>query len=101
MADKIVKLLREASAAYYNGGPLKMDDETYDGLIERLKQLDPDHPYLEEVGAPVQGAITLPFPMPSLDKIKPAGTVMPEGLTAPLSKQQLADLIRYLAELGK
>ena len=72
MADKIVKLLREASAAYYNGGPLKMDDETYDGLIERLKQLDPDHPYLEEVGAPVQGAVTLPFPMPSLDKIKPA-----------------------------
>jgi DNA ligase (NAD+) len=66
-----VNLLKEASAAYYNGGELMMDDDTYDGLIERLKQLDPKNPYLEEVGAPVQGAIQLPYPMPSLDKIKP------------------------------
>jgi putative heme-binding domain-containing protein len=36
-----------------------------------------------------------------VERIKPSGTVMPEGLTAPLSKQQLADLIRYLSELGK
>jgi len=70
--EEIVHLLREASHAYYNGGKLKMDDETYDGLIEHLKTLDPENPYFEEVGAPPQqGAVKLPYPMPSLDKIKP------------------------------
>jgi putative heme-binding domain-containing protein len=33
-------------------------------------------------------------------QIKPTGSVMPEGLTAPLTRQQLADLVRYLLELG-
>jgi NAD-dependent DNA ligase len=69
--EEIVDLLREASAAYYNGGTLKMDDDTYDGLIERLKQLDPQNEYIQEIGAPVQGAVKLPYAMPSLDKIKP------------------------------
>lgn len=70
--QEIVLLLREAAAAYYNGGELKMDDDVYDGLVERLKQMDPEHPFLDEVGAPPpQGAVKLPYPMPSLDKIKP------------------------------
>jgi putative heme-binding domain-containing protein len=34
-------------------------------------------------------------------EIKTGGTLMPDGLTATLSPQQLADLIRYLSELGK
>jgi putative heme-binding domain-containing protein len=34
-------------------------------------------------------------------EIRTGGTVMPDGLTAALSPQQLADLIRYLSELGK
>jgi len=34
-------------------------------------------------------------------KIQTGGTVMPDGLTAALSEKQLADLIRYLSELGK
>jgi putative heme-binding domain-containing protein len=33
--------------------------------------------------------------------IKTGGSVMPDGLTASLTPQQLADLIRYLSELGK
>lgn len=33
--------------------------------------------------------------------IKTGGTVMPDGLTATMNEQQLADLIRYLSELGK
>ncbi len=33
--------------------------------------------------------------------IKTGGTLMPDGLTATLSPQKLADLIRYLSELGK
>jgi NAD-dependent DNA ligase len=69
--QQIVELLREASTAYYNGGTQKMDDETYDGLVERLRQLDPENPYLDQVGAPVEDAVKLPYAMPSLDKIKP------------------------------
>jgi hypothetical protein len=34
-------------------------------------------------------------------EIRTGGTVMPDGLTAALSPQQLADLIRYLSELGR
>jgi DNA ligase (NAD+) len=68
---EIVQLLREASDAYYNGGTLKMDDDTYDSLVERLKQLDPENEFFNEIGAPTEGAVKLPYPMPSLDKIKP------------------------------
>jgi DNA ligase (NAD+) len=80
--QQIVTLLRDASYAYYNGGESKMDDESYDALIERLKQMDPEHPYLDEVGAPPpQGAVKLPFPMPSLDKIKPGEDSLKRFLT--------------------
>lgn len=70
---QIVDLLREASIAYYNGGVSKMSDDTYDGLVDRLRELDPANPYLTEVGAPaiLTGAVKLPYAMPSLDKIKP------------------------------
>jgi len=81
---QIVATLREASAAYYNGGPLKMDDDTYDGILERLRELDPTNPYLDEVGAaPAAGAVSLPYPMPSLDKIKPGQDVLARFLSAP------------------
>jgi DNA ligase (NAD+) len=84
MASEIVRLLREASHAYHTGGPLKMDDETYDGLIERLEELEPEHPYFDEIGAPPsQGAVKLPYPMPSLDKIKPGEEQLKRFLTNP------------------
>ena len=41
------------------------------------------------------------IPRSQTQHIKTGGTLMPEGLTATLSPQQLADLIRYLSELGK
>ena len=81
--DQIVALLRKASTAYYNGAPDQMDDETYDGLIEQLKEFDPDHPYLEEVGAPPEGAVPLPYAMPSLDKIKPGQDQLKRFLATP------------------
>jgi DNA ligase (NAD+) len=81
--QEIVSLLREAAAAYYNGGEPKMDDDVYDGLVERLKQMDPEHPFLDEVGAPPpQGAVALPYPMPSLDKIKPGEDALRRFLQA-------------------
>jgi NAD-dependent DNA ligase len=68
----LVHLLKDASAAYYNGQTPIMDDDTYDGLLEALKIRDPKHPFLSSVGSPVDGAsYPLPVCMPSLDKIKP------------------------------
>ena len=69
----IVDLLERASRAYYNGGPLLMDDESFDVLVAQLQGLDPAHPFLATVGAPppAEGAVELPHFMPSLDKIKP------------------------------
>lgn len=82
--QQIVDLLREAAAAYYNGGNQKMDDDTYDGLVDRLRQLDPENAYLEQVGAPVQGATKLPYAMPSLDKIKPGEDSLKRFLANPM-----------------
>jgi NAD-dependent DNA ligase len=48
----IVGLLREASDAFYSGKQLTMDNDTYDGIVERLRELDPEHPYLSEAGHP-------------------------------------------------
>ena len=68
----IVNTLKDAANAYYNGTDLVMDDDTYDALVERLKELDPENSYLTTIGAPPVGVVaTLPYPMPSLDKIKP------------------------------
>jgi NAD-dependent DNA ligase len=80
--EEIVHLLKEASDAYYNGGTLMMDDDTYDSLVERLKEINPDHSYLNTVGAPPPGATKLPFPMPSLDKIKPGEDTLKRFLAA-------------------
>ena len=75
---KIVDLLERASRAYYNGGPLLMDDESFDALLAQLHELDPVHPFLATVGAPPpsEGAVELPHFMPSLDKIKPGQGVL-------------------------
>ncbi len=71
--SEIVKKLVEASEAYYNTGVPIMTDDEYDSLREKLETLDPKNPYLVSVGAGVKaGAVSLPAPMPSLNKIKPA-----------------------------
>ncbi|NDE16805.1 hypothetical protein EBZ80_17920 [bacterium] len=50
-----------------------MGDE-YDAALERLRAAAPAHPFLKQVGAPVATGdeVSLPIPLPSLNKIKPA-----------------------------
>ena len=71
--QNIVTLLKSASDAYYNDDELILDDETYDKMREELEQLDPQNPYLNQIGAPVPKgqAVKLPYKMASLNKIKP------------------------------
>jgi NAD-dependent DNA ligase len=86
--NSLVEILRRASHAYYNGGSTEdglLGDDMYDAAVDRLRELDPTNPFLEEVGAPppVEGAVRLPHPMPSLDKIKPGQDQLGRFLTAP------------------
>lgn len=71
-ADQIVKKLKEAADAYYNTGTPILSDDEYDALRDKLEAMDPSNPFLGVVGAAVRGTtVTLPVPMPSLNKIKP------------------------------
>lgn len=91
---QLVQQLRAAAAAYYNGGESTLDDDTYDALVDRLRELDPKNPFLTEIGAPpAEGAVPLPYPMPSLDKIKPGQDALGRflGLGHPLLLSEKLD----------
>lgn len=71
--NALVKHLQRAAEAYYNGEPIITDDE-FDRLRDKLEELEPDHPFLSNVGAPKPSSgwpthkhRTL---MGSLDKVK-------------------------------
>ena len=67
----IVKLLEEASKAYYNTGETLISDIEFDSLKEQLRQLDPDHLFLSEIGAKpseMLAQVKHQIPMGSLDK---------------------------------
>lgn len=73
-SEEIVKILKKLSDIYYNTDQILVPDVIYDDLKERLEKLDPNNPYLSEVGAPIKGTkkkVKLPFEMGSLTKIKP------------------------------
>lgn len=72
-SDTLVKHLKKASEAYYNGEPIITDDE-FDRLRDKLEEIDPNNPFLSEIGAPKPSSgwpthkhRTL---MGSLDKVK-------------------------------
>jgi NAD-dependent DNA ligase len=63
--------LREANKAYYNEEPFFTDNQ-YDIVKEFIESKYPSNPVLHEIGAPVErNKVTLPYPMGSMDKIKP------------------------------
>ena len=70
--EKIVKELKDASDAYYNGIPI-MSDFEFDTLQETLRNIDPENPELSKIGAPIKDGkkVKLPYFMPSMDKVKP------------------------------
>jgi len=41
------------------------------------------------------------IPLDAIEERKPAGSLMPDGLTDPLTRGELVDLVRFLSELGK
>jgi NAD-dependent DNA ligase len=70
---QLVSLLKKASDAYYNNtSEGLLGDDEYDRLRDLLEEMNPNHPFLKQVGAPIEkGAVKLPYKMASLNKIKP------------------------------
>jgi DNA ligase (NAD+) len=69
---ELVNILKHADNQYYNTGETFLGDDVYDTLKEILTSRSPKNKYLESIGAPITKDKTkLPFPMASLDKIKP------------------------------
>lgn len=73
--EELVKMIEKANDIYYNQ-PEKviLSDEQFDILKEYFEAKYPGHALLKKVGAPIVGKkdkVVLPYPMPSMDKIKP------------------------------
>ena len=69
--DELASAIRQAFESYWAGHP-EISDTEYDALVRQLREAAPDHPLLEEVGAPqvaALGEIRLAAPMISLDKV--------------------------------
>lgn len=81
--ETLVARLTAASHAYHNGLTLLMTDAEYDAAVEQLTALAPDHPFLQQVGAPVAlgDEVALPIPLPSLNKIKAEDDTLTKWLT--------------------
>lgn len=68
---QLTDLLRELNKAYYNEEPLLTDNQ-YDIVKEYIELKYPTNSIIHEIGAPVErNKVTLPYPMGSMDKIKP------------------------------
>jgi NAD-dependent DNA ligase/predicted flap endonuclease-1-like 5' DNA nuclease len=68
---QLSELLREANKAYYNEQPF-FNDNQYDIVKEFVEEKYPSNPVLHEIGAPIErNKVILPYPMGSMDKIKP------------------------------
>jgi hypothetical protein len=70
---QLVEMLIKANDAYYNTRTVLMTDNEYDIVKEFVEKKYPKNEVLEKIGAPVQtkNKVTLPYQMPSMDKIKP------------------------------
>lgn len=77
--DKLVDILKQLSHYYYNTNESLVPDAIYDLLKSTLEDREPNHPFLQEVGAPVsKDKVNLPYPMASLNKIKPDTQILTE-----------------------
>jgi len=69
--QKYVTIIQKANDAYYNNKPLMTDNE-FDIVKEYFEKKFPNNPVLQTIGAPItKNKVSLPYNMPSMDKIKP------------------------------
>lgn len=71
---KLTEFIMLFADNYYNNtNPnIDIDDNTFDKLVDILKERDPKSKYFTTIGAPIiNDKVELPFPMFSLNKVKP------------------------------
>lgn len=69
---KLEKILRELSHHYYNTKTPLVSDDVYDILLNVLRERFPKSTLFKEIGAPIsKNKVKLPYPLGSLEKIKP------------------------------
>ena len=69
--QRYVTLIKNANDAYYNDNALMTDNE-FDIIKEYFEKKYPNNLVLKNIGAPItKNKVTLPYNMPSMDKIKP------------------------------
>lgn len=71
--NRLVTILQKMSDFYYSESRPLVEDEIYDVMIDVLKERDPKNAFLFQTGVTktTDKDISLPYPMPSLNKIKP------------------------------
>ena len=68
----LVAMIQETNDAYYNTQDALLTDNEYDVLKEYVERKYPSNQILKTIGAPVErNKVSLPYEMPSMDKIKP------------------------------
>lgn len=72
-SDYLERLVRAYSKDFHDKGESALADAQFDALQARLKKLNPKSDALKEVGAAPTGRrkVELPYPLYSLDKVKP------------------------------
>ena len=69
--QRYVTIIQKANDEYYNNKPLMTDNE-FDIVKEYFEKKFPNNPVLQTIGAPItKNKVSLPYNMPSMDKIKP------------------------------
>ena len=70
---RLVTILQKMSDYYYGKTEQLVDDDTFDIMVDVLREKDPNNSFLFQTGVSetTQDDIQLPFSMPSLNKIKP------------------------------
>ena len=76
---QLSEMLLNANSAYHSTKKPIITDSQYDVLRNYIEEKYPNVEALQQIGAPVKGTknkVTLPFNMPSMDKIKPESTTL-------------------------
>lgn len=67
-------ILENANQQYFDNGSSFLTDNSFDILLDILRERSPNNPLFKKIGADVHDdgiKVQLPFPMKSLDKVKP------------------------------